>query len=475
MSWRLRQYFKFDMDQGEFLKVIFLAITFFLIIGAYTLTKELKDAVFTNIVGSDRKYLAYAKIFSMLVFIPTIFLHSKLVDLFKRHQLLYIYSIFFGISGICFAFFLGHSTIGIVNEISNPYRIFGWLFYFFVEGFSPLVVSVYWAFVNSITKPEVASRNYSIMIAGSKIGGILTAGFAWIFLNLRLFSDAINLQFVLLGSSILLLFVPLFIRALVSYVPRKNLHGYEAVYQVEKQLKHEEKVEGKKEPWFKGIASGLILLFKYPYAMGIFGMSFFFEVVNQALKVENIIFGRATSSNLSQFTSFLMWQSLLVHLVGFFVVVFGTRTLLQVLGERSSLMLVPTLTGLSIIGFLVNPSFATAIIAFVVTRSVNYAFAVPLRESLYIPTIKEIKFKTKSWIDSIGTKFAKVSASSFNMYADGLTASVLLGVQTMFFGVTISLWLIVAYLLGRRFEYCVKHNEVIGTSKNEVIGTSKIV
>ncbi len=143
--------------------------------------------------------------------------------------------------------------------------------------------------------------------------------------------------------------------------------------------------------------------------------------------------------------------------------VFGTRALIQALGERRSLLLIPALTGVSIIGFVFKRSYTNAIIAFVVTRSVNYAFAVPLRESLYIPTVKEIQFKTKSWIDGIGTKFAKMSASSFNMYTDGLTGQLLWTMQGSFFTISIGLWFVTAYLLGRRFEKAVARNEVIGS------------
>lgn len=465
MSSRLKKVFKslLDVERNELLKVVLLTISFFFVIGAYTVAKELKDAVFTTIVGADRKYQAYAKIISMLVLVPVLFFHSSIVDILRRHQLLQFYSISFGVLGLIFAFLMGHPTIGLFNTLSSPHRIFGWVFYFFIECYSPLVVSVFWAFANSVTSPESAKNNYTAMIAGSKLGGMLTAGSACLLLSSGLFSDVVNLQILLALSSIILLFVPFVIYRLTKTVPRKDLHGYEAAYQVEKERQHHQ-IE-KKEFWLSSMLSGILMLFKYPYVMGIFGMSFFFELINQAIKVENIIFGKATSSNLSEFTAFLMWQSLLVHVVGFFVVVFGTRALLQALGERRSLMLIPTLTGISMIGFVIKPSYITAIIAFVVTRSVNYAFAVPLRESLYIPTIKEIQFKTKSWIDGIGTKFAKTCASSFNMYVDGLTSQVLLTVQSFFFSWVIGFWLLTAYMLGRRFEMAVRRNEVIGSSE----------
>jgi ATP:ADP antiporter, AAA family len=450
----------FAVERHELLKVILLSITFFLVIGAYTVTLELKNAVFLNVIGQDRKLIAYAKIFSMFYLVPIIFFHSRLVDVMKRHHLLYFYSIAYAVLGFVFVIFFGHPTIGLANTVTSPTRLFGWLFYFYIEGYVPLVTSVFWAFSNSITAPQSAKNNYTVMIAGSKLGGITIAGISWIVLKKSLLSDVANLQVILGLASTMLCGVPFLIYYLIKNVPQHELHGYEAAYKLEKERQQLSKEE---EPgWFHGILAGLMLLFKYPYVMGIFGMSFFFELINQALKIESIIFGKNASHTLSEFMAFLLWQALLVHIVAFIVVVFGTRALIGYLGMKRSLMLVPTATGLSMLGFILRPSYATAIFSFVVTRSVNYAFAAPLRESLYIPTIKEVQFKSKSWIDGVGIKFAKTCASSFNMYTDGLVGPALLAVQSSFFSVVTLLWLLVAYALGWRFEKAVKRNEVIG-------------
>jgi ATP:ADP antiporter, AAA family len=465
MQAALKKVFRFmlEVERHELKKVILLSITFFLLIGAYTVTRELKDAVFSTIVGQDRKLLAYAKIFSMFVLIPAIFFHSRLVDLIKRHHLLYFYATFYTIAGFIFVIFLGHPTIGLPNTISSPNRLLGWLFYFFIEGYAPLVVSVFWAFANSITTPVAAKNNYTVMIAGSKLGGIVCASSAWFLLMSGRFSDVTNIQALLALSSVFLSLVPLVIYFLVKYVPQRDLHGYEAAYKLQKERtkRHDEE----QASVFSSMLSGLVMLFKYPYVMGIFGMSFFFELISQALKVENIIFGKTTCSSLSEFTAFLLWQALLVHIVAFLVVLFGTRALISYLGERRSLLLIPAATGIAMLGFVLRPSYATAIFAFVVARSVNYAFAAPLRESLYIPTVKEVQFKSKSWIDGFGTKFAKTCASSFNMYTDGLVGSVLLSVQTTFFSIVVLFWFLVAYALGWRFEKAVKRNEVIGAEE----------
>ncbi len=137
-----------EKEYYERKKLIFLTIAFFCVIGAYTVAKELKNSVFAYTVGED--YIPFVRTGAMFALIPVLFLYSRLVDQLRRYQLLCVYSGFFGIMGLFFAYLIGHPTIGIANTHESPYRLFGWVFYFFVEGYSPFVVSVFWAFANSV-------------------------------------------------------------------------------------------------------------------------------------------------------------------------------------------------------------------------------------------------------------------------------------------------------------------------------------
>ena len=98
-------------------------------------------------------------------------------------------------------------------------------------------------------------------------------------------------------------------------------------------------------------------------------------------------------------------------------------------------------------------------------RAINYGFSYPVRESLYIPTVKEIKFKSKSWIDAFGTKFAKSSGSGMNFFVEYLGSAFLFTAYSIFFASIISIWTLAAYLLGKRFEKAVARNEVIGAEQ----------
>ncbi|MFA6535033.1 MAG: Npt1/Npt2 family nucleotide transporter, partial [Candidatus Babeliales bacterium] len=102
----------------------------------------------------------------------------------------------------------------------------------------------------------------------------------------------------------------------------------------------------------------------------------------------------------------------------------------------------------------------------VISRALNYGFNNPMREILYIPTIKDIQFKSKSWIDSFGRTISKSSGATINL----LTAFQSAGLQTAFMFVFItsvsSIWLVIAYMMGRKYVKTVENNEVIGINNN---------
>lgn len=456
-----------QIDSNERSKVILLSICFFLVIGGYTLIKELKDSVFLSVVGKES--LPLAKMLSMLVLIPMVVLYSKLVDWLRQSDLLCLYALIYSMGGLICVYFLGHPTIGLSNTDTSTTRLFGWFFYFFLEGYAPFVVSVLWAFVNSITAPEEIKNNYIIMTASSKLGGAVMAGMAWWILStnangMAIFSDVAMYQLLLIVASFILLLVPVVIAYMMKRVPAKYMHGYEAAYRIEQKLEAAEKAaEKEKKPrgfkaTFYEMFAGLWLLLRYPYVLGIFGMIFFWEIVNVIFNYMRLCVGQAESHSITEFGAFLYQQACFTHIVGFVFVMLGTRTIVARLGERRSLIAVPLLIGTVIACYLAFQSKTAVALAYVIMRAINYAFAYPLRESLYIPATKAVKFKSKSWIDGFGAKLSKTAGSTYNY----LMPLSILSVNIVFFSIVIFAWVVMANALGRRFERAVKNNEVIG-------------
>ncbi len=451
-----------DVDEHERLKLWLLSVSFFLVIAAYTVARELKNSIFVSIVG--REYLPEAKFLSMFILVPLVLLYAKLVDKMRRYHLLSFYCALYGVLGLGFVYFIGHPTIGIANTDTDPHRLFGWFFYYFVEGYSPFVVSVFWAFANSVNSPESAKKSYAPMVSGSKLGGMFGAGIAILLLSANRFgvsiSDVGTHQLILAIPSLMLLMVPVLISLLMKRVPGRYLHGYEAVYKVEKQKRK----EGKSET---GIWAGIKLFIKYPYVFGIFCIVFFYEIIITLLGYVQLGIAQQQANNISGVSIYLFEVIFMVHFVGFFISIIGTRFLLQKVGEKRSLLLIPLMSGLLLVYFMFSSSAAAIGIVVVVLKSINYAIGWPLRESLYIPTVKEIKFKSKSLIDSYGSKSGKLTGSYVGKFVGKFTPTVATSLYSFFFAILIGIWFVVAFLLGRRFEWAIENNEVIGVEKEK--------
>ncbi len=453
-----------EVNYYERLKVAFLSGVFFSIIASYTIIKELKDSLFMNIVGG-KEYIPFAKLFMIIGLVPIVLFYSKMVDKVRRYQLLSMFSLGYSIIGFLCAAVVGYYGIGGQNTSDSlVYWFFGWVYYFYVESFSPFVLSVFWAFLNSISTPEGAKKNYGTLISASKVGGMITSGLAWFLLAHNDgvtgfgFSDTKIHLFLMILSAVLLLMVPLLIIFMMRTIPGRFLHGYEAAYQFEKQ---QSKLGSEGEEI--GIWAGLLYLLKYPYIFGIFCSVFFYEVVNAVLSYMRLGVAQDVSGGtVCGASCFLFKIVFITHFIGFIISFWGTRAIVSRLGERTSLMVMPVVIGVLIVYVTLSTDSNALIAAFVALRAIYYAFSQPVTETLYIPTVKAMKFKSKAWIDTFGKKLARGVGSSFNIMVAWLSSSAVMLFQGGFLTLIIGGWLFVSYALGRRYRKAIKCGEVIG-------------
>lgn len=450
-----------EEEKYEARKLMLLSLAYFFVIATYTLVKELKDSIFINVVGKE--YIPWAKLITMVILVPAVLFYSFLVDNLRRYQLLRVYSFFYAASLFFSMIMIAHPTIGVTNTDTSPYRFFGWLFYFLIEGYSPFMVSVFWSFVNSISNPKEARNDYNLLIACSKVGGMVGASIGMGVFTLpyyfgETFTEAINHQILLGTSAFFVLLVPGIISYLIKNVPGKFLHGYEAAYQFEKQ-------RSKKDEMQPGVFDGLKMFMQYPYIFGMFGMIFFYEVISTILNYQRLVYAQTLSSNISGVTSFLFLQVFWMHAVGLVISLIGTRTLVLLLGEKICLLLIPLSAGLVLWYFMTVYTPAALLWTFVVFRSINYAFAQPLREALYIPTVKDVKFKSKSWIDAFGSKLSKGTGSAINLVTQQVSDALFFPVNIAIFSVLTLVWTGVAAFMGNQYTRVIANNEVIGSDE----------
>ena len=430
----------------ETTKVVLLAIAFFCISWSFTCVGELKDALFITFVGKE--FIKWAKLWGLLILIPAILIYSRLVDKLPTFRLLYVYSILYAFGCLGASLCISHSYF------PHYQHIFGWIFYFFMEGFSPFVIGVFWAFLTSISTPTESKKNYVLIIGSLQLGGIASSLFCWTLLTKSTYTSIANHQIILIITSFLLFLVPIIIRTLFKIVPKEHLRGYQP-------LKIEVTYKEPKGSLFKKIFNGLILFTKKPYILGIFGMLFFWEVVNIVFSYQRLLAGANSCKNLSELSGLFFGQTFLLYSIGLGIVLLGSGPLINRLGYRKCLIFIPTIIGILITFYLFYPSLENLSLVYVLLRAINFAFAAPLREVLYTPTSSEIRFKSKSWIDVFGSRFAKSFGSYYNIFTATLAESLLFAAHSVFFATILCLWILTAYFLGKRFEEAIKKNELI--------------
>lgn len=447
---------KLQFDAHEIQKLFFLSLSFFFIIASYSILRSLKTSIFLGLVGKE--YQPLTRFIAFGIMFPAMIGYAKLVNKLKRHQIVYtILGIYVALSFI-FAVLLAHPTIGVANTHTSPYRFLGWGFEIFMDMYSALIVSTFWSFVNSVCTPIFAEKGYGIIVATSKIGGITSPLLALILTRCSGLSDGVSIPLLTAGAGIFLFCSIIFVHLIIKKVPESYLHGYQAAFIDEK--KHEKQL---KKP---GIFEGLRLMITEPYVLGIFAILYSMEIIAIIFEYQmQVLMSIEMNNHIGSMSSFMFIFTATFQTCAFCFAFFGTSKLLQKIGVRACLMITPLVLGLLSFIILVWPSLWVTFFIMVILRALNYGFNQPVREILYIPTVKDIQFKSKAWIESFGKTFSKFSGSTFSWVS--ITNNPLLCVRTnALFSIAISgFYLVVVFFLGRRYAQTIKNNEVIGTKK----------
>ncbi len=444
------------------LKIILLATTFLSMSSCLVIWRPLKMSVFAKMIGPTN--MPDAKIYSLFVIIPLIILYSCLVDLVRRHQLLYFFTIGHGIGGLIFYYFFTHPVHGVANTTLDSSRWIGWAFYFFMESFDAFFATSFWAFADSISKPKDAQQYYGFLVAGSKIGGIIAAGTLYFFLTMTDVSSTILLPYALICGSVALFIAAGCIHALIIRVPEGIMHGYESVYQLEKLRETQNH-----SLWdtLKNVFVGPLLIIRSGYVMGIFCLGLFYEIIISIFDYIVMLQANAIYPTIGNLTAFYAFYYFMMNIIGLAISLLGTTPLLRLFSLRVSLFAFPVICMFLLIGTWFFPLPWVLVLTLMSLRALNYALNHPTKEVLYIPTTKDIKFKAKAWADAFGSRIAKSVGSLFNKAIDRSFPAYIVfsGVGV---GITLTtFWLVTVYFLGKRLQGAIDNKQVIGNDNSE--------
>lgn len=458
-------YFYPKLNREEIKKFSLLSFIFVLIIGTYWLLRLFKETLFLTIAFPESLgwlpqqgilFQPLAKSLSPFIVLAIVLIYSKLIDLFKKHQLFYIICSFYA---LIFAFITG---VLFVNDLygaeiigRNLLASTGWFSYFAIESFGSLLPALFWSFVNSITTTESAKSGFPFVFASAQLGAIFGSG-------LLFFSDRIGSLWPIVAlSAIFVISVVPLVKYFMSTTPAEQLVGNKTAAETEKV----------KEGFIQGLVSGFTLLITRPYLIGVLIVSTFYEAIAQVIEYQMKRQACLASEFCTPiaFAKFYSIYGVAINTLSFLIALLGTQKIIQKFGTRITLLIYPIAVFIFLIvlfGYFMlgapSPKFLlwTIFGIMVAIKGLAYAINNPVKEIMYIPTSKDAKFKSKGWIDTFGSRFAKAGGAQItNAFKHNLTDLMIYG--TMFgFGLN-AIWFVAALYVGYKNSKLLKEGKII--------------
>lgn len=437
-SWGRGTFRKFygDFEGPELRKFLILAVAFGATIGAYWALRAVKDGYLNQMVGID--YIPRLKMLSLMFVAIIMFIFTNIVDLFKKHHLFFVVC---GFYSICFFSIAIADWLNLISE-----NILGCGLYLLVESLgSTIIAAVFWAFVANTTNTTLGKKGYPIIFIGGQIGGIVGTTFV------KNFVQKLGHPLTLIFCTLPLLALPLIIEYLVLTTPE---------YLMLPDLGDSSIAAKKPKP---GLMEGLRLIAKHPYLMGLAVVSTVYEVINTIIEFQ---FKKTAAGVYSKefLTSYLASQGQALTILSFLFALIGTSFVVRILGARIALLAFPTLVALSVLAVFFNPSLSSFFIAVIVIKGFSYTLNNPVKELLYLPTSKDVKFKAKGFIDAIGGRASKATGSTITDIIRTISQGspqILLSTGSFISLGIIGGWVIVAVILGHSYNNLVKNNKII--------------
>lgn len=409
-----------DLSPEEMKKFGMLSAICMFILGTYWLMRPIKDSLFSKIVGAS--YIPRAKILSFVTIFVLILVYSKLVDMYKKHQLFYIICGTYGSLFAIIAYMLMHPTIGTANTAASPDRLLGWIIYLGVESFGSLTVPLFWSFVNSSTDATSAKKGFGLIIAGTQIGTIAGP-------TLATYAVELGMSFLATVVSIGILSVPVLVFIFTKVFPSSTVDA-----------------GGDKKR--TGFTEGLRLLFSRPYLMGILGVATLYEIIGTILDFQLKFAASETYDTAEKMTVFLARFGQCTNTIALIFAFVGTSFFIRRFGLTFCLVMFPTCVAAVILYAWSASSLWVLFGSMVAIKSLSYALNNPCKEIMYLPTSKDVKFKAKGWIDGFGGRSAKAVGSGISDSFGGVMANLIFYGSIVSLGI-VGFWILIALYVGR--------------------------
>ena len=418
-----------DIRKREFEPALLFFFFWFLVIVVFQALRPLKKGLFVEHLGADVEL--YAKLANILVAILAVVVFTALYNRFGSRRLIPTLCAGFIVALLVFAGALGGS--------GAPAPSLNWSFYLFGDAWSTVWVTTFWAYLTELTRTEQSKRLYGLIGTGGVIGGLIANFTVWQYIEDR------GIGILLVGAAVVTVVIGLIVLRLETVAGRPGAPigrrdtGVPAIG------------EGKGAPPPQNAAfEGVRLVAASRYLLAIAMIMFLYEINSQILDyqyssaAEAVEGAAGTQAFFSRIGTIVGAVSVITQLflVSFIIRRFGITTALLVLPAAMA-----TASGI----YFITPMLTTAALLTISDNSFNYSINQTARETLFVPTSEDVKYKARAFINMLVQRIGKGAAI---LMALGFAAMADLPIRylSLLALVVVAIWVGFAWYAGRRFD-----------------------
>ena len=369
-----------DVRAGEAPTALLLMLNVFLLLTCYYILKPVREALILAGEGAEVKsYSAAGQVLILLGFVPA---YGALANRLGRIRL---------ISGVTMFFVACLAAFYLLTGANLPHL--GIAFYIWVGIFNVSIVAQFWSYANDLYTPEAGKRLFAIIAFGSTLGAIVGATMT------KVLIAPLGVRELLLVAGAILLASIVITRIVDAREGRRAARGAAAP--------PEQPIGGE---------GGFTLVLHDRYLLLIGLLVLVLNLVNSngeyilgktltQIAQQNVAAGLAGTMSVNQYKeqligSFYAGYQLSVNIVTALAQLFLVSRIMQKLGVRFALLVMPliSLTGYTLLT--VAPLLQTVRLVKIAENSTDYSLQNTARQALFLPTSREAKYKAKSAIDT---------------------------------------------------------------------------
>jgi AAA family ATP:ADP antiporter len=415
-----------DIRKGEFEPALLFFLFWFLVIVVFQALRPLKKGLFVEHLGAEVEL--YAKLANIGVAMLAVVVFTALYNRFGSRRLIPTLCGIFAVALLTFASVLGGG--------GRPATSVNWAFYLFGDAWSTVWVTTFWAYLNELTRTDQSKRLYGLIGAGGVIGGLMANFAVWQYVE----DSGIG---VLLTAAAVITVV---IAAIVFRLEMIARSPGDTIQRKSDTPKAATPAPQKDNAVLDG--ASLVVASKYLLAIGM--ITFLYEINSQILDYQYSS-AAETLQGAGGTQAFFGQVGTIVGVISVFTQLFLVSFIIRTFGMTTALLVLPAAMAVASGIYFVTPVLTTAALLTISDNSFNYSINQTARETLYVPTSDDVKYKARAFINMLVQRIGK-GAAILMALGFGAMSNLPLRYLSILAFVVIAIWVGFAWYAGRRFE-----------------------